>query len=307
MRADDLLARYNLTGAAPAAASDARFPDGAHYRVEIPSVEGPAVLKATIEEAAAAGITVNRVSQGSGAMVHTLAELREMSRIAADAGIEVSLFVGPKEGYDVGSQARAADGAALASQSRGIRQLRYGIEDVLRALEQGIRGFLVADLGLLEVLVDLQRAGEIPASVVWKVSVMLAPSNPIAFAQIARLGGSTINVPSDMNVDQLAELRAAAPQVPIDLYVEAPDALGGQLRIEQTADLITAAAPIYVKFGLRNAKMIYPAGIHLEADAIAIARTKVRRAQAALEWVQRLSPGLIQSAPGAAGLGVPEL
>ena len=28
-----------------------RFPDGAHYRIEIPSVEGPRVLAAVLEEA----------------------------------------------------------------------------------------------------------------------------------------------------------------------------------------------------------------------------------------------------------------
>jgi hypothetical protein len=30
-------------------ASDKRFPDGSHYRFEIPSVEGPAVMKALLE------------------------------------------------------------------------------------------------------------------------------------------------------------------------------------------------------------------------------------------------------------------
>ena len=41
----------------------------------------------------------------------------------------------------------------------------------------------------------------------------------------------------------------AAVSVPIDLYVEAPDALGGVVRGHEAADLVAVAAPMYVKFG----------------------------------------------------------
>jgi hypothetical protein len=69
------------------------FPDGADFRIEIPSVEGPRVLEAVIDAAADEGIVVNRVSQGSGAMLMRESELREMSALGAEHGIEVSLFV----------------------------------------------------------------------------------------------------------------------------------------------------------------------------------------------------------------------
>jgi len=45
------------------------FPDGASFRIEIPSVEGPKVLEAVLRAAKAEGVTVNRVSQGSGAVL----------------------------------------------------------------------------------------------------------------------------------------------------------------------------------------------------------------------------------------------
>ena len=51
------------------------FPDGAAFRIEIPSVEGPRVLEAVQRAAEAEGITVNRVSQGSGAMLLRASEL----------------------------------------------------------------------------------------------------------------------------------------------------------------------------------------------------------------------------------------
>jgi Peptidase family U32 len=299
MKADDALARlqsgWNTT---------ATFPDGAQFRIEIPSVEGPRVLEEVVAAAEAEDIVVNRVSQGSGAMLLRESELRAMAEIGAGAGIEVSLFVGPREGFDVGAHARTADGAAHFGQLRGLRGLRYAAEDVARAAECGIRGFLVADLGLLALLREMQREGELPDDIVWKISVLMAPSNPLGLRELERLGASTANIPSDVTVAQITELRAAS-SLPLDLYVESPDALGGVVRGNELGDLVRAGAPLYAKFGLRNARMIYPAGAHLVDEACAIAREKVHRAAVGLEWLDRLAPGLIQSEPGALGLGVP--
>jgi hypothetical protein len=301
----ETLAGHGIAAEPAPGPSAARFPDGAHYRIEIPSVEGPAVLRAVIGQADAEGITVNRVSQGSGAMLLAAAELREMARLAADHGIEVSLFVGPREEWDIGSLAQSGDGPSRAGLIRGTRQLRYAIDDVLRGIDYGIRGFLIADTGLLELLTGMQARGGIPASVVWKVSAMLAPANPVTVAQLARLGASTINVPSDVTLGQLAEMRAATT-LPIDLYVESPSAMGGTVRGQEAADLVTVAAPMYVKFGLRNSRLLYPSGLHLVDEAAAIAREKVHRAAVALEWMLRSGLDLDQSGPGAPGLGVPE-
>jgi hypothetical protein len=304
MRAQRLLAAAGLPAERLPSPSPRRFPDGAHFRIEIPSVEGPKVLAAVVAEAAQQGLTVNRVSQGSGAMLLSEAELREMAAIGADAGLEVSLFVGPREEWGPFAMSRAADGGAVAGGVRGLRQLGYAVEDVLRAVDCGIRGFLVADIGLLRTLVAAQAEGEIPAEVVWKVSVMLAPSNPAALVVLTEMGAGTVNLPTDLTLDELADMRAVC-DLPLDLYVEAPDALGGVVRGEQLAELVAAAAPLYAKFGLRNSQALYPAGLHLETAAAAIAREKVHRARVALEWLGRSGAQLVQSGPGAAGLGVP--
>jgi hypothetical protein len=302
---DQILAAAALPEELRPAPSDARFPDGAQVRFEIPSAEGPGVLAAILDEAGRRGVTVHRVSQGSGAMLQSLVELREMAHIGADHGVEVSLFVGPREEWGTGAMSRAADGGAIAGSVRGMRQLRYAVDDVMRAIDCGIRGFLVADLGVLALLSGAQRDGQIPASVVWKVSVMLAPSNPATVTVLAELGAGTINVPTDLTLAELAEMRSVTT-LPLDLYVEAPDALGGVVRGEQLADLTLAAAPLYAKFGLRNSRGLYPSGLHVQTDAELIGREKVRRAQIAAEWVERSGVDLIVSEPGAAGLGVPE-
>src|SRR5437588_12495001 len=75
--------------------SVAGFPDGSAFRIEIPSVEGPAALRAVIGEATRLDVPVHRVSQGSGVMMLSDAEITEMVDAAATAGIELCLFLGP--------------------------------------------------------------------------------------------------------------------------------------------------------------------------------------------------------------------
>ena len=68
MKANELLSELGLPGRDlhDLPDSEKRFPDGAQYRVEIPSVEGPRVLEAVIEEADRREVQIHRVSQGSG-------------------------------------------------------------------------------------------------------------------------------------------------------------------------------------------------------------------------------------------------
>ena len=306
MKAADSLARlgYAREAATAPAPSPHHFPDGAEFRVEIPSVEGPAVLNAVLDAGREYGVTVNRVSQGSGAGLLRESELHEMAVLGAEAGLEISLFVGPRGGWDIGAHTRSADGAGHAGHLRGMRQLTYATEDVLRAIECGIRGFLVADPGHLTVLVAMQRAGEIPADVVWKISVLAGGTNPATLRLLESLGAGSANIPSDATLGHVAEMRAATA-LPIDLYLESPDSLGGVVRGHEIADFVAVGAPIYTKFGLKNSRNLYPSGIHTYEEAKLIGREKVRRAAIALEWLGRLRPGSIQSAPHAQGLGIP--
>lgn len=303
MHSDALLGGFNPETLP--AASSVRFPDGAHFRIEIPSVESPKVLSAALDEAKKRGVTINRVSQGSGAMLLTESELREMSKIAHDAGLEISLFIGPREEWGVGAMSRSPEGAALGGSVRGMRQLRYAVEDALRAFECGIRGMLIADLGLLQVLSQARTEGKVPSDAIFKVSALKGPSNPATVKLLESIGGDTINLPTDLTLNELSEMRAAT-NLPLDLYIEAPDNLGGVVRGNEIADLVEVASPLYAKFGLRNSRGIYPSGMHLENDAIAFAREKVRRAQISLEWLKRSGKPLTQSEPGAVGLGIPK-
>jgi len=284
--------------------SDKRFPDGAQYRLEIPSTEGPRCLEAVLHEAARLEVPVHRVSQGSGVFMLTDAELDETAAIAADAKVEVSLFARPSAGWDASATSRAPAGGALAAAARGQDQLVAILQDVVRAAEHGIRSVLLADIGALYAFSRLRDAGVVPTDMQAKVSVMLPVANAATARVLADLGASTLNLPPDLSLAQIAAIRAAV-DLPIDFYVEAPDSLGGFVRMHEIPDLIRVAAPVYVKFGLRNAPDIYPSGTHLEATAVALSRERVRRARLGLELLERSGYEALRSELGADGLAVP--
>lgn len=284
--------------------SEKRFPDGAHYRFEIPSVEGPRALEAVLEAADRHHVPIQRISQGSGIMLLTDDEIRAMARLGQQASVEVSLFVGPRAAWDIGGQTVAAGGRVVSPRLRGADQLVYAIEDVRRAVDLGIRSVLVADEGLLWVLGEMRREAALPKDLVIKVSVMMGAANPASVKLMERLGANTYNIPTDLTLAQIAAIRQATA-IPLDIYVEAPDDLGGFIRHYEIPEIIRVSAPVYIKFGLRNAPNVYPSGTHLEPTAVALSVERVRRARIGLEMIQRYAPALTSSPLRTARPGVP--
>jgi hypothetical protein len=284
--------------------STKRFPDGAHYRVEIPSVEGPRALAAVLDEADKQGVHLHRVSQGSGIMLLTDSEIRDMAKLGREAEIEISLFVGPRAAWDTGAQVVSSAGKNLGARLRGMEQIIYAVEDIRRACALGIRSVLVADEGLLWLANEMKKAGELPGDLVLKVSVQMGAANPISVRWMEQLGTGTYNIPTDLSLPQLAALRQAT-SIPLDIYVEAPDDFGGFVRHYEVPEMVRVAAPMYIKLGLRNAPNIYPSGLHIEETAIKMARERVHRAAVALDLVRRYYPEAQTSSRGPQDLGIP--
>ncbi|MEO6223708.1 MAG: U32 family peptidase [Vicinamibacterales bacterium] len=278
-------------------ASSKRFDDGGQYRIEIPSCEGPAAMQAVISEAAARSVPVHRVSQGSGIMLQTDREIEEMLALGRDHGIEVCLFVGPRSGWDSGAQAASSAGRVLGASLRGADQLAFGIEDVLHGVRLGLKSILVGDLGHLKILGDMKRAGDLPDDFVLKTSVTIAAANPATARLLEDLGATSINLPVDLSLAQIAAVRQAI-DAPIDFYVESPDDFGGLVRHYETPTLVRVAAPIYLKYGLRNSPGLYPSGLHIENLVVNLSRERVRRAELSLAILERYMPEAVASPSG---------
>lgn len=271
-------------GALPASAK--RFADGSAWKVEIPSVEGPEAFREVLAAAAEMSVPVHRISQGSGIMMQTDDEIREMVSLGEGNAIEVCLFTGPRASWDIGIQVTAQAGRIVAGSLRGADQVRFGLEDIQRGCELGLRSVLIGDLGLLAVVGRARAEGDLPADLVIKVSVGMPVANPATARVLEELGASTLNLPVDLHMSSIAAIRAAV-DIPLDVYMEAADEFGGTVRHFEVPDLVKVAAPVYVKFTVRNAPGIYPSGGHLRSVVLATARERVRRAALGLAHLDR--------------------
>jgi hypothetical protein len=300
-RSADLLLGIGLPGrdAYEFPESPKRFPDGGQVRVEIPSVEGPAAMGAVLRAASEVGLRVHRVSQGSGIWMLDDSEIEAMVALGAESDIEVSLFVGPRAGWDIGRQTVSASGASIGASLRGADQLAYGTDEVLRACDLGIRSVLVADVGQLMVLGRFKREGVLPADLQLKVSALLPVCNPATAVVMAELGATSLNLPVDLPVPAIAAIRAAV-DVPLDVYVEAADEFGGGMRHYDIPDLVRTASPVYLKFTLRNAPNTYPSGRHLETLVQSLGAERVRRAKLGMDLLRRYATDVVVSSTSVA-------
>ncbi|RFB12649.1 hypothetical protein DZB84_17970 [Bacillus sp. HNG] len=286
--------------------SNKRFPDGAQYRIELPSVEGPVALEETLKEIDHYGLTIHRVSQGSGIMLQTDEEIKEMCRMTAERGMELSLFVGPRGTWDISAQPFTSGGKSIGLRHEGADQLVYAMEDLKRGAKLGLRSALIADEGLLLLTKEMKKFGQLPEDFVVKVSVQMGAANPVSVKLMQDLGAGTYNVPTALTLHKLASIRQAI-DIPIDLYVEVPDNFGGFLRYYEIPEIIRVLAPVYIKFGLRNHPDVYPSGKQWESTNVSLVKERVRRAALGIQMIERYYPDAVTSKLGAEGLGIPKM
>ncbi|KPI03191.1 hypothetical protein OK074_0492 [Actinobacteria bacterium OK074] len=269
----------------PEDASPHSFPGGGSWRTEIPSCEGPEALAVVLKESSRLDVPIHRISQGSGVWMLTDSEITEMVEATAERDIELCLFTGPRGTWDTGASVRTDSGGA-GLRARGHDAVAGSVEDAIRATELGVKCLLVADEGVLWTLHRARTAGIIPADTTLKVSALVGPVNPASYAVYERLGADSLNVPSDLTLAHLTEIRRVSG-APLDMYIEAPDDLGGYIRMYEVAELIRRGAPVYLKFGLAKAPGIYPWGNHLRDITLNTAKERVRRGRLALDLLAR--------------------
>jgi len=224
------------------------FPDGAHFRIEVPTINSFDALKALVDRADELGVTINRVDETYGIFRHTLGELKDYTALAKERGIALNLAVGPRAPYDTGATVHTSQGVRIAYRLRGMEQVVRAIEDVKRAVSVGCRGILVYDEGLLWVLAEMRKEGELPSDLHFKVSAHCGHANPASFKVLEGLGANTINPVRDLQLPMLGALRRAV-DVPLDLHTDNPPASGGFIRSYEAPEIVRVASPVYLKTG----------------------------------------------------------
>jgi hypothetical protein len=278
--------------------SSARFPDGAQFRLEVPTVNSAESMQALVDEAKSLGVVLNRVDETFGIMRHTDRELKAYIEIAKRNGIELNLSIGPRATYDTSATAQSPQGMRIGYRLRGVEQLVRAIEDVKRVIELGCRGILVYDEGLLWVLNEMRKNGDLPRDLRFKVSAHMGHGNPAAAKLFENLGADSFNPVRDLQLPMIAALRAAI-KIPLDCHTDNPAGSGGFIRTYEAPEMVRIGAPIHLKCG--NSAL---AG-HGEVTGAKEGKRMAEQAWLVLDAVEKFYPSAVQTKQGASDLAVP--
>ncbi len=278
--------------------STARFPDGAAYRIEVPTVNSAEAVASLLDTATKNGITINRVTETYGMFRHTRAELKEYCRLCRQYGAELVLSVGPRATYDTGATVLSPQGVRISYRLRGMEQVLRGVEDIKRGYDIGCRGFLLYDEGMLWLVGQMRRDGALPKDIIFKTSAHLGHCNPCSFKLLESLGADSINPVRDLQIPMMAALRAAV-QVPLDIHTDNPPGSGGFIRVYEAPEIARVAAPVHLKTG--NSVV----GGHGEMTSANDGKRMAEQAAIVVEMVSKYYPEAKQSPKGAPDLHLP--
>ncbi len=286
--------------------SKKKFPDGCNWRIEISGVERPSVLETVVKEAEERNIPVHRlISTVMGSTLLSKEELKKFAEKAAEAEVEVILTPGPRTSWDIGRQLVTPEGAYSGLRYRGSDQLTYVVADIKRGIEIGFRGFLIVDEGLLWVVNELRKTGEIPKDTKFKVSIYAGHANPAGAKVLEKLGADTFNPVGDLTLPMIAAIRKAV-DIPLDLHVYLFDSFGGFNRFYECPEFARIASPCYFKIepGSSVTNLYKPWTDPKLLNFLA--KEKVKYAEIIKELVETHYPEAKLSKQGAKDLAIPQ-
>ena len=278
--------------------SDARFPDGAAYRIEVPTVNSAEAVAALLETSDKLGITINRVTETYGMFRHTRQELKEYCRLCNEYGAELLLSVGPRATYDTGATVLSPQGMRISYRLRGMEQVLRAVEDIKRGIDLGCRGFLIYDEGMLWLVAQMRKDGQLPSDITFKTSAHLGHCNPASFKMLENLGTDSANPVRDLQLPMIAALRAAV-KIPLDVHTDNPPASGGFIRVYEAPEMARVAAPVHLKTG--NSCVAGHGQITSAADGARMAA----QASIVVEMVSKYYPEAKQTERGCSDLNIP--
>lgn len=279
--------------------SKKRFNDGAQYRFEVPGIQSPKAMSTLLEESIRKEIPIHRITQTKGIMLLSNFEISEMVHLAREYEVELFLSVGPRATYDTSATVQTKEGSRIGYRLRGFNNLVYAIEDVKKAVELGVRGILLYDEGLLYVLNQMRKDGEIPKNVKFKLSAHAGCSNPASAKLYENNGLNSLNPVRDLQIPMIASIRNAI-DISLDLHTENPKSTGGFIRHYEVPKMIQVAAPVYLKTGGSVAKT------HNWDTTESEAKFRLKQVNLVSQMIDKYYPDAIISDKGSKDLAIPE-
>jgi hypothetical protein len=278
-----------------------RFPDGAHFRVEVPTVNSAEAVRTLVRVVEAeTGVKINRIDQTAGIMRFSDKEHQAYLDVGREHDIEIFFALGPRGIYDIGAQKfiNTVWGHASALRTRGMEQIVYAMEDAKRIVALGGRGLLISDEGMLILCKKMRDEGLLPPDTKLMASAHMGHNNPVTYRMLEDLGADTIASQRDLDFSILAGLRQAV-NIPIHVHIDNPQATGGFMRMYDAPEMIRICAPVYVKTG---SSVLERHGMVI-TDELALAMA--RQVAVSMETIQRYMPEAVQSKGRAEDLAIP--
>ena len=286
--------------------SKVTFPDGGNYRMEIAGIEHYSNFAAMMGEAKKYKLPIHRaICTVGGSTYMSLDDMKKLAKHAHDEQVELVMVIGHRKSWDVGSkEASNPEGVPQGPRHRGMDSVSYWLEDMMRCLEAGIRGFLVFDEGCLRLVNQMRNDGFIPKETIFKWSVFGGQTSPIGAKLLQDLGANTMNPISDVSLPILGAIRQTVT-MPLDVYIIIVDAFGGMFRAYDAPEIARVASPVYFKIEPGTSEFdIYKPWMNAEYHDDLV-RMKVRLGSIMREIVERRAPEIKLSAHGPKDLTLP--
>ncbi len=272
--------------------SDATFPDGANYRMEISGIDSLAEMEALVDEKEKRGVPIHRViCMGDGTNLLTDRDLRSLAAMGEEAGIELIIVPGPRANFDIGKHAETEWGKFSGVRPRGSDNVSYFLEEIQRCIEAGIKGFLFYGEDMVYLLNELRENGDLPKDLVFKLSYTAGAANAAGAKLAEDVGADSLNPVTDLTLPMLASLRDSI-EIPLDIVVVTFEILGNFNRFWEASEIVRTTSPCYLKQELESSE---------EG-----AREKVKYCEIIRELIGRRSSDLVLSDDAPEDLMIPE-
>ena len=274
------------------------FPTGGNYGVELSSINSLLTLKELLTLGKKYSVIPDRIDECRGFSRIPNKEIIEIVKICSDSNIGFFTASSFRSMYDIGGYSKSINGYRSSYKIRGDSALLKAYDEIRRAIDLKIRGFIIYDEGLLYFLNQKRKENVIPKNIIFKVSVHMSVSNSLSALLMQEIGANTINVVPDLDIEMLAEIRNKI-QIPLDIFTDTSQDAGGFLRTGELNDILKNCSPVYLKCGSISQQQQN----HLPSkDEI---HERIRQTRCVLDTIERLCPSFTQVRKNESTLGIP--
>lgn len=259
------------------------FKAGGHFGIELSSMNNLKVIEKTLKLAKLYDIKIHRMIECRGMMRLPKNEIREMGELCQQERIGLILSIGPRATNDIGGFVHSSNGKRMGYRIRGADNVLYAIDEVFKAIELGIRGFLIYDEGLLYILNNMRANKMIPVNVTFKFSVHGGCANPFSAKLLELHGADSINVVPDLEIRMLESFRHVI-KAPLDIFSDTAKEAGGLIRTYDIPEIVRLTSPVYLKCGPISQQFQN----HLPSDSEL--EERVRQTKCVLERIENYLP-----------------